>query len=99
MNEPSYTSTIKLGNWETLRFRQRIERFNSRRDGQNEHFQLRLLPLDESASFHLEAILDEARTMCVMAPLLTVGESVKDFNCKIWLENIAGEKCPEIRCK
>jgi hypothetical protein len=99
MDEQSYTSTIKLANWETLSIRRRIERFNSRQQGQGENFELRLLPLDKLVDFILEVTGVEEETTFVMSPSLFVDESVADFKCKIWLENIAGEKCPEIQCK
>jgi hypothetical protein len=97
MEQTIRSSIVKLSNWEKLSIRKRIERFNSREQEQDEDFELQLMPLDSVANLILCSIGDEAGFH--FETTLHVDNTVADFKCKLWLENLAGEKCSEIECK
>jgi hypothetical protein len=101
MDQTIRTSIAKLGNWKKLSIRRRVERFNNRQEGDDERFHLDLFPLEKSVTFYVDPIYDDDDDddTTYMHPWLSVDETVNDFKCKIWLENLGGEKCPEISCK
>jgi hypothetical protein len=87
-----FTNAIK---GHTASIRQRIERFTSRPNFEEETFEIKLLPLEESVVLDLTSDFDEIYMCNMFYPMLTAPKSIKDFTCKLWIENLAGEKTPE----
>jgi hypothetical protein len=56
-----------------------------------------LLPLDISAFLSLEPSEDESSIH--LRPNFYVSRAVNDYTCKLWLENLAGEKFSSMTCK
>jgi hypothetical protein len=100
MNEITRTSVIKLDKWETFTIRKRMEHFNNREEGDEELVEVELFPLNHTARFSLISVpIDEDEMNCLVEPWLRISEEINAFHCKIWVENLAGEKCPEVECK
>jgi hypothetical protein len=100
MDDTTYSEfqSLKTVNQTTLSIRRRIERFNGREIGQDERFEIQLLPLNMSAPLWLVATRNDENTI-YLRPSFCVNCAVNDYTGKMWLENLAGEKSSSMTCK
>jgi hypothetical protein len=100
MDETKYShfESLKTATQTTLSIRRRIERFNNHKKGENEAFELDLWPSRLSASIYLEAISNREGTV-YLRPTIRISRYVENYTCKLWFENLAGEKFSKMICK
>jgi hypothetical protein len=94
--------SIKTVNGITLSVRRRFERFNTPYEEYEDVLDIdfQLLPWNKSAHLYLKVcdpVEDEG--VCWWCSSLHVDQPLDNYTCKLWLENLNGEKCPEINCK